>query len=37
MFKDDCKAILNFVEMSILLKLVYKFVLVYDMKKLETN
>lgn len=36
MFKDDCKAVLNFVEMSILLKLVYKFGMVYDMKKLET-
>lgn len=29
MFKDDCKAVLNFVEMSILLKLVYKFGMVY--------
>lgn len=36
MFKDDCKAVLNFVEMSVLLKLAYKVGMVYYMKKLET-
>lgn len=36
MFKDDCEAALNFVEMSVLLKLAYKFGMVNYMKKLET-
>lgn len=33
MFKDDCKAVLNFVKLSVLLKLVYKFGIVYYVKK----
>lgn len=36
MFKDDSKAVLNFVEMSSLLKLAYNVGMVYYMKKLET-
>ena len=36
MFKYDCKAVLDFVKMSVLLKVVYKFGMVYYMKKLET-
>lgn len=33
MFKDDCKAVLNFVKLSVLLKLVYKFGIVYYILK----
>lgn len=36
MSKDGHKAILNIVKMSVLLKSVYKFGIVYYMKKLET-
>lgn len=36
MFTDDHKGVLNIVMMSVLLKLVYKFGMVYYMKKLET-
>ena len=36
MSKDDHKAALNIVKMSVLLKSTYKFGLVYYMKKLDT-
>lgn len=36
MSKDDHKAVLNIVKMSVLLKSTYKFDLVYYIKKLET-